>query len=164
MRRDEFWDSICYWSDLFDFCDDNRCRLLENVVDDYYRNETIEERLADWAHDYTWENLRQKLNEIYDEGGHDYYEWDDYYASGFRPLDDDDFESFKQDVYDWMDENGEWDDDDDEDEDDEDYDDDPVVYAPVEEEACSIMDMFSESVVIASSKNEDKADFEVLFA
>lgn len=121
MTRQEFLDDVCDFSELRDFCYDNDCGICDDVYDDESKDDYINEHFSDMADDADgWQSLYRTLDDI--PTGYDYYRLDDY--GDFNGLDDDDFEDYKNDVLEWMDDNEYWD----EDEDDEEE------YFPPEEE------------------------------
>lgn len=97
MTRDEFLDNIEYFSELIDFCQEYGCDYLDDVYDDDSRDEEINYCVSEYGNDYSWYDLRDLLHDI--PTGYDYYrqngsfDWDG--------LDDDDFQSYKDDVYEW---------------------------------------------------------------
>ena len=130
MTRQEFWDDVMWWGDLIDVCDDIGC----DICDDVYSPERMDDELSDSIryrldHDM-WYEVRELLEGIEWEGDECYYrkydEWD------WRCLGDDDFCAYKDDVENWMSENGCFDDDDDDDEEPE-FDEYPAPPEPVEE-------------------------------
>lgn len=121
MTRQEFLDDVCDFSELRDFCYDNDCGICDDIYDDESKDDYINEHLSDMADDAdSWQSLYRTLDDI--PTGYDYYRLDDY--GEFNGLDDDDFEDYKNDVLEWMDDNEYWD----EDEEDEEE------YFPPEEE------------------------------
>lgn len=109
MTRQEFLENVTTFGELKDFCYDQDCDLLEDVYDEDSMNEDINEHLVDWAYNDTWQELYSRLEDI--PTGYDWYRNDDY--DGWIGLDDSDFDQYKQDVLDWMDVNGYWEDDED---------------------------------------------------
>lgn len=112
MTRQEFLENVTTFVELKDFCYDQDCDLLDDVYDGESMDEDINECLAEWARNDTWRELYDRLENI--PSGYDWYCNDDY--NGWIGLDDYDFDQRKQDVLNWMDDNGYWE----EDEDDED--------------------------------------------
>ena len=141
MTRNEFLESVVYWSELIDFCNDVGCSYCEDIFDEDGMNDYINERLIDWAREDSWQDLHARLDDI--PSGYDYYLLDDY--GEWQGLGDSDFDSYKDDVLEWMDSNGYWDEDDDEDElDDEDeapFEDEPVDDEFVEDEDFSATEL-----------------------
>lgn len=120
MTRDEFLENVNDWYELRDFCDDVGCDYCEDVYDDEGRDDYINECLMDWARNDSWYELRDRLADI--PTGYEFYRIDD--CGDWRSLDDSDFDQYKQEVLEWMDDNEYWD----EEEDDE-YDDDFDIFA-----------------------------------
>lgn len=143
MTRQEFFDDVYDFSELRDFCHNNGCEICDDVYDDESKNDYINERLSDIADDADdWQSLYLILDDI--PTGYDYYRLDD--CGNFESLDDDDFDDYKNDVLEWMDENEYWD----EDEDDEEE------YFPPEEE-------YSEEEDDEESCEEDMQPVDELF-
>lgn len=98
MTRQEFIDSVNSFYDLIDFCNDERCYLCEDVIDDDQLDECVEEDIAEYGRG--WRGLRDWLADI--PTGYEYYRRDG--AFDYVWLDDQDFENYKQDVLEWADE------------------------------------------------------------
>lgn len=144
MTRQEFIDDVTTWSELLSFCYDEDCTICEDVYSDDSKNEYYDEELVDMARNAgSWQELYDQLGDIPD--GYDYY-IRDYYGE-FRGADDDDFDSYKEDVLEWMDDRDYWEyDDDDEDDEEEPVREeyaDPEDVEPVEEEDVSIAELFT---------------------
>ena len=121
MTRQEFLDDVYDFRELMVFCYNNDCGICDDIYDDESKDEYINEHLSDMADNADdWQSLYRTLDDI--PTGYDYYRLDDY--DDFNGLDDDDFDDYKNDVLEWMDDNEYWD----EDEDDEEE------YFPPEEE------------------------------
>lgn len=110
MTRQEFLDDVCDFSELREFCYDNDCGICDDIYDDESKDDYINEHLSDMADD--WRSLYRILDDI--PTGYDYYRLDDY--GDFNGLDDDDFEDYKDEVLEWMDNNEYWDEDEDDEE------------------------------------------------
>lgn len=115
MTRSEFIDEITRWWELIDFCRDVGCEVCEDVVSDDDLNGCIEDDIENSAHDgMSWEDIRDRLNDI--ETGYEYYLNDGYMIyNGLN--DEEDFDEYKDEVLDWMDSYGDWDEEDTEDDD-----------------------------------------------
>lgn len=110
MTRQEFLDDVCSFDELRDFCYDNDCTICDDIYDDDSKDDYINERLSDMADDAdSWQSLYRTLEDI--PTGYDYYRLDDY--GDFNGLDDDDFEDYKNDVLEWMDDREYWEEDED---------------------------------------------------
>lgn len=156
MTRNEFLENVTTFGDLKDFCYNEDCSILEDVYDEEGRDDYINECLMDWARDDTWQELHDRLDGI--PTGYDWYRYDDY--GDWCALDDEDFEDYKNDVLEWADDHGVWDDDEEDDmeddvEDDcfEDEDDEP---AP-EEEDFSVGDLIGMCVIALSTIQSEDA-------
>lgn len=144
MTRQEFLDDVYDFRELMDFCYDNDCGICDDIYDDESKDEYINEHLSDMADNADdWQSLYRTLDDI--PTGYDYYRLDDY--DDFNGLDDDDFDDYKNDVLEWMDDNEYWD----EDEDDEEE------YFPLEEE-------YSEEEDDEESCEEDMQPVDELFS
>lgn len=164
MTRQEFIDDVTSFGDLLSFCYDNDCtHICEDVVDSEYRDEYINDSLVDWARNDTWTELKDRLDELYNDTGYNYYIYDEYYGE-YKGVDDDgdEFETYKRDVLEWMDDHEYWDDDGEEDEEEEDepvasqdsYDDEGEEE-PIPEEDCSFADLVSVALGCVASFNEE---------
>lgn len=110
MTRNEFIEDVTTWYDLRSFCDDNRLYdFFEDIYSEEERDEVIDERLDDYARDYTWYDLRDWLSDI--PTGYDYYKCNG--VLDWEPLDRSDFEDIKDSVIDRMDQDYAWDDEED---------------------------------------------------
>lgn len=109
MTRNEFLDTVNDWYELIEFCNDVGCSYCDDVYSEESMNDDINERLTDWAQECTWQELYSRLDDI--PSGYDYYRCNDY--GDWESLDDSDFDDYKDDVLEWMDNNGYWDEDDD---------------------------------------------------
>lgn len=129
MTRQEFLDNINDWDDLLGFCRDEECSICDDIYDEDDMDNYINEHLVDMASDArNWYSFRDDLSSI--PTGYDYYLYNSWFD--WDGLTDDDFEDYKSEVCDWMDDGGYWDEEDDEEED-EDYiidDEEPVPYTP----------------------------------
>ena len=119
MTREEFLRDVTNFSDLKSFCYDMDIGLLDDVYDEGGRDAEINEWLCYNVRDYDWEDIRDRLAGIPTGDGW-FYEngWDDWDV-----LDENEFESYKQEVLEYCDEASLWDDPDAENEDDPPYDD-----------------------------------------
>lgn len=115
MTRSEFINDITRWWELIDFCRDVGCEVCEDIVcaDDLDR--CIEDDVENSAHDgMSWEDIRDRLNDI--ETRYEYYLNDGYIIyNGLNS--EEDFDEYKDEVLDWMDSYGDWDEEDTEDDD-----------------------------------------------
>lgn len=113
MTRQEFLDDVCDFSELREFCYDNDCSICDDIYDDESKDDYINEHLSDMADDAEdWKSLYCTLRDI--PSGYDYYRLDDY--GEFNGLDGADFEDYKDEVLEWMDDNEYWDEDEDDEE------------------------------------------------
>lgn len=147
MRRQDFIDNVTTWSELIIFCYNEDCDICEDIYSEEARDEDVDNNLVDLARNHTWQELLDILLHDIPTGSDYYYrgDWGDWHEA-----DDDLFEDRKQDVIDWMDDNGYWDDEDDEDEDEEIFDaidtefpDDEEDLEPIEPEDISFTDLFT---------------------
>lgn len=114
MTRRDFLDNITTWWELIDFCRDEECDICDDIVDEDGRDEEVEEDLADNIRNTSWKDILHWLNDIPTGGEYyrrdgmfDYVEMDNY----------GDFDEYKDEVLEWMDDGNYWDDDEEEDED-----------------------------------------------
>ena len=140
MTRAEFLDNITDWSELKEFCSEWDCDCCDDIYDEDERDEKIGEDIDEYACDYSWDSLRDLLNDI--PSGYDYYCRNS--AFSWEEADDEMFERYKSDVCDWADDGGVWD----EDEEDEDiFEEEDDIFAeesdetPVEDEDFSVGDL-----------------------
>lgn len=142
MRRQDFIDDITTWSELLSFCYDEDCDICEDIYSEDDRDENIDSNsLVEWARNNTWQELYDILEEI--PTGYDYY-WEDDYGD-WHGADDDLFEDRKQEVIEWMDDGGYWDEEYEDEEDaylDNDYEEEEDLE-PIEPESISFTDLFT---------------------
>lgn len=105
MTREEFIDDITTMWELLDFCEEHGCYVCEDVYSDEAYNDFINEDIVEWARNETWENLLSILQDL--PTGYDYYRRDEY--GDWYGVDSYDFDSYKNDVLSWGDDNCEWD-------------------------------------------------------
>lgn len=106
MTRQEFVDEITMWEELIDFCRDHNCHYCDDIFNDDEMDDCIHDNIVDAARTEYWRDLRDKLYDI--PTGYDYY----YHGDGifdWSGLDDADFMSYKDDVLEWGDIAGIWD-------------------------------------------------------
>ena len=158
MTRQEFEDNVTTWWELRDFCDEQRCDVMDGIYDEADYDDYINECLVDWARNDTWEELRNRLNDI--PSGYDYYRHDDY--DDWEGLDDTDFRAVKAEVAERVDDYGCWDDEDEEDEEDDEEEGapyiDPEDTIPIEDEDCTLGELFSVSVARVHAISEEELE------
>lgn len=169
MTRNDFIDNVETWSDLIEFCEDERCDLCSDVVSDDTRNEWIEEHLVDYARNQGWRDLLDTLRGFEDNDGYDWYIYDDYYDT-YEGATDSDFDERKEQVIQYMDDGEWWEEErDDEEEEPDCYQ--PSVQNPVDpedltqtpEEECSFAELFAASVGCLHVIEEERAEKERRF-
>ncbi len=108
MTRNDFIERIDRWWELIDFCRDMDCSVCEDIIDGDDLSEYIEEDIENAAHDgMGWREIRDRLNDL--DTGYSYYVNEGYMLYvGLN--DDDDFNRYKDEVIEWMDDYGYWDD------------------------------------------------------
>lgn len=130
MTRQDFIDGITTWAELLDFCDNEDCDICYDIVSNEAMCEEIDEDLVEEARRRSWQDVRDLLNDI--DTDYDYYRRDG--SLEYIPMEDNDFDTYKDDVIEWMDNNGYWEGND---EDEDEYDE-PFMYdadfAPGDEE------------------------------
>lgn len=169
MTRDEFLDGINYFSELIDFCQEYGCDYCDDALDEDARDEEIKYELEEYGSDYSWQDIRDYLYDI--PTGYDYYRRNGIFD--YEGLDDTDFESYKDDVYDWAVDNDCFDDDEEEEGEYEEYDEyafssdpEPEDEEPVEDEDFPIDDLMNMSVDMlvvircADEERKNEADME----
>lgn len=163
MTRAEFYENVTTWRDLKDFCDDKQCSICDDIYDEESRDDWINECLVEWARCNSWIRLHSILEGI--PTGYDYYRYDNY--GDWVGLDDGDFDEFRDDVAEWMDYNGYWDEGEEANDDEEEVLDDegdapstdPEDAEPIDDEDCSLGELFEGSAarIQAISKEELEA-------
>lgn len=163
MTRSEFIDNITEWWHLINFCNDEDCSVCENVCHDEDIDSMIDNDICSAITDcgMGWREVHYRLGYI--DRSYDYYVCEG--LMDYRGLDNDDFECYKADVLEWMDNNGVWD------EEDEDFDegdqepeepadesDDEDDYQEPEEEfsVTELVSMCSLDVIIQQSEDAKK--------
>ena len=106
MTRSEFLDNITEWYELKDFCNDFDCDVCEDIYDDDDYDDYVEEDIRDAIADYGWRDIRDFLGNL--PSGYDYYRRNS--TLDYDGLGDDDFEDYKEDVLEWGDDYGVWED------------------------------------------------------
>ena len=163
MKRQEFIDEVGYWGELIDFCNQEGCEVCEDIYSSDDRDYEIEEDLCEMVRDSSWREILNSLQAYDRDSGYDYYlknGWGDF--EGINDYED--FTSYKDDVLDWGDDNGIWD------EDDEDEDEEPQPYidpedtTPLETEDISIEELLSSNIITAKITDYDDSDIRKLLA
>lgn len=152
MTRAEFFENVTSWWDLKDFCSDEQCDICDDIYDEEARDDYINECLIDWARNDSWTELLSRLEDI--PTGYDYYRYDDY--GEWEGLVDGDFDEIRDEVAEWMDDNGYWDDEEEADDEDEEPIDDEEEEPPVEDEDCSLGELFAASATRVQSIAEEE--------
>lgn len=137
MTRQEFIDDVTYWSDLIDFCCNEGISFCENVYNEEGFDDYIGDELEERARNYDWHDIRSWLNDLPDR--YEYYIRND--NGEWYPADDDDFDSMKEDVLNYMDGGDYWDEYDEEEEPEEHID--PEDEVPVGEEDMTFAELFT---------------------
>ncbi len=138
MTRQEFIDNVCAFSDLIQFCYDEDLDICDEIYSEDRLDEYLREEIPEYLDDHDWVDLKYTLEDIPSD-----YEY--YIRNGwmeFSAADDSDFDEYKENVLDEMDDNDYWDEDDEEEEE-------PIVQnnsesgdeTPVEEEPVSIIEL-----------------------
>ena len=157
MTRQEFIDDVQYWSELIDFCYEEGCYVCEDVYTSDQRDDRIDEDVSEMMRHNSWRAILDTLQTYDNQSGYEYYSLDGY--GDWIGLDDDDLASYKDDVLEWMDNKGRWDDENDEDENDEDE------NIPTEAEDFSLNELFNAGVgAMQSCQQEGDKDIEYLLA
>lgn len=160
MTRNEFLNDVTEWWELIDFCSDEGCTICEDIIDSDQLDEYVEGDIRDT--NYSWRDIRDLLSEI--STGYGYYRVNGCFD--YDGMDEDDFDSYKDDVLEWGDNNGMWEDEPDEEdifEDDHTFDveDEEPDEPPVEEEDFSIGELMGFcGVVLVNICREEAAERE----
>ena len=110
MTRQDFIDNVNDWWELKDFCNDEDCDICSDIYSDEDMDEEINYAIRGYSDDYQWYELRDLLRGI--PSGYSFYRQNGSFD--WEGLDDDaDFTSYKDDVLEWMDNGGYWEDEDD---------------------------------------------------
>ena len=111
MTRNDFLNDVTEWWELLDFCSDEGCNICEDIIDSDQLDEYVEEDIRDT--NYSWRDIRDSLSEI--PTGYGYYRMNGSFD--YDGMDENDFDSYKEDVLEWGDNNGVWEDEPDEEDD-----------------------------------------------
>ena len=102
MTRNDFLNDVTEWWELLDFCSDEGCNICEDIIDSDQLDEYVEEDIRDT--NYSWRDIRDSLSEI--PTGYGYYRMNGSFD--YDGMDENDFDSYKEDVLEWGDNNGVW--------------------------------------------------------
>lgn len=158
MTRNDFLNDVTEWWELLDFCSDEGCYICEDIIDSDQLDEYVEEDIRDT--NYSWRGIRDSLSEI--PTGYGYYRMNGSFD--YDGMDENDFDSYKEDVLEWGDNNGVWEDEPDEEDD---FDTDTMFNEedsepdepPVEEEDFSIGELMGFcGVVLLDIRREEAAE------
>lgn len=139
MTRTDFQENVTSWWELIDFCRDNDCYYCDDIYDDDMKDDYINSNLSDMVVNATsWRDLLDTLEAI--PTGYNFYRKDEY--DEFYEADEDDFDSYKQDVLDWCDDNDVWEPGDDDEDDEEPERDEEIPEDEPSEETSSLGDFF----------------------
>lgn len=113
MTREEFQENVNSWYDLREFCNEYDCEVCSDIYSQDEMDEEIDNSIVDMAREATdWRDLLSKLEDIPTE--------DEYYIKNgygdFTEVDEEDFDYHKDDVFDWAENEGVFDEEDEEDE------------------------------------------------
>lgn len=140
MTREDFFENINDWGDLKDFAEENNCYILDDVYDEDSMNDYISEELIECARSWSWMEVRDWLDGLPTDSY--WYRRDDY-GDWISLGDYDDLDRAKEEVAEWIDENGEWD----EEEEEAPYED-PDDERKTEEEGFSIVELMAASSAV----------------
>lgn len=158
MTRNDFLNDVTEWWELLDFCSDEGCNICEDIIDSDQLDEYVEEDIRDT--NYSWRDIRDSLSEI--PTGYGYYRMNGSFD--YDGMDENDFDSYKEDVLEWGDNNGVWED---EPDDEDDFDTDTMFNeedsepdeSPVEDEDFSIGELMGFcGVVLLDIRREEAAE------
>lgn len=114
MTRNEFIESITDWWELKEFCSDNDCCVCEDVISEDEYDDNVSDDISDEVRNYGWTEIRDFLYDL--PSGYDYYRINGTF--NYDGLNQNDFEDYKEDVLEWGDDCGIWDEEEPEGEDD----------------------------------------------
>ena len=103
MTREEFLHNVTDFYALKEFCYDECCDACDDIVDDDSRDQQISEQVADDFRYHNWRDVQSFLYNL-DDSHSDYWFYNDW--GEWVRLDDDDFERYKNEVLEWADEHG----------------------------------------------------------
>lgn len=152
MTRDEFYEEITDWWELKDFCNNESLSTLDCIYDEYDFDEHIDNALDNVIRyeGEGWYDIKDRLNDV--PTGHRFYYVDPDDAWNCWGVDDD-FEGWKQDVINTMDDLGLWDEAED---DDYEEDVDPDDLIPVADEPIAFDDFMNASLVALDTARTNK--------
>lgn len=129
MYRQEFIDGVTSWSELVDFCNDEGLDHCDDIYSDEQKDDWVNEHLDDICEDATWQDVLCTLRSVPE--GYDYYLKDEDYWMEFRGLsnDEDLFYHRKEEILEYMDEHGRW-----EEDDEDEIDEDDVFESPFDDD------------------------------
>ena len=104
MTRQQFINEVTTWYELIDWCSNHGCSICEDIYSDEARDEYIDDDLVDMARNNNWYELRDILSNL--ATGYDYWRKDEY--GDWYGVDDELADYFNE-VLEWADENGEFD-------------------------------------------------------
>lgn len=103
MTREEFLNDVTSIEELYYFCQENECSVMEDIIPAYELGDYMDEKIKDLVRYESWQTVRDFLNEI-DDG----YDWYDVY-NDFVGVSEDDFYDWQGKVLEYMDDNEYWD-------------------------------------------------------
>lgn len=159
MTRDEFCE-LREWSDIIDFCREYNLSFCDYVYDSEAYDDEINEELERRAQEDSWYEVKDWLDSL--DSGYDYYIKDGW--GDFEGASNGDFDRICEEILDYCDDEGLWDEEEEEEEPEEylvdeeateeDEDDDVEV-----EEGCSIEDLFGAGVACIRTIEQEREEF-----
>lgn len=163
MTREEFIQDVNSVSELLDFCWHYNCECCNDIISEETRDERIDDDVVQIARDSGWQDAYDWLSRIRDTTGYDYYIDD---GDEYRPLWDDEFDYYKEEVLEWADMCGDVFDEEEPDDDEEEQtqpEEPQEEEFVIEDEDCTVQEMiFSAFVVKQSAEQEQQAPVSVL--
>lgn len=170
MTRSDFINNVTEWWQLLDFCRDEDCSICEDIYHDDDLDNMIDDDISNAVADRMgWREIRDRLNDL--DRSYNYYSFDGYMV--YVGLNDDDFDDYKNQVLEWMDDGDCWEDGDDEYEDEEvqvfhtseeaDDDDDPIPeedFSVTELVSMCILDVTIQQSENAKKKADEQAEID----
>lgn len=153
MTRSYFLDQVNSWSELIDLCSDEGCDICSDIYSNDDIDSMIDDDVAEAIRSESWRYIRDNLADI--DTDYDYYRCDGMFD--YVGMDDTDFDTYKDDVLDWMDDCDRWEPEEDEEEEEEEYVEEEPQEAPPPQEDFSVGDLISMCLVdMANAKVAEK--------
>lgn len=150
MTRQEFIDDVTTWPELIEFCDDEECDYCDDIYSDESYDSYVNDELSDMCRNESWQDVKEWLDGLPE--GYDYYI--KYNDGEWAGAGDENFDSYKDDILEYMDDGEYWDEDEEEEALYEYHD--PEDDIPVEEEDISVAELFTACSSTVQKLESDK--------